>query len=192
MSDPVEDMLCAHAREFLEKLGAAVGIANLTEIAILAAITTNRDALAEFERTEPKKRKEYKHTTKLVIDTFEAGGFDPNQVLSDLPKLVRELKERAAKNQRMFDLVRYMRGSLHEEGLLSDQEYSDICEWGADAARRLETYDVMRKRAGEAEEFRQKLSALLSCSSPDGSAELGIVEELQKFSAESRAGTPKE
>lgn len=56
-------------------------------------------------------------------------------------------------NARLFDLVRYMRQSLHAEELVSDEEYSWLC-YGSSLAkgdespspRRLEAYDELRRR----------------------------------------------
>lgn len=61
-------------------------------------------------------------------------------------------------NARLFDLVRYMRQSLHAEELISDEEYSWLC-YGAELAkgegspspRRLESYDELRRRVAELE-----------------------------------------
>ena len=43
--------------------------------------------------------------------------------------------------QRLYDLVRYCRGELHEEGLITDREYAEMASWGSASARRLEDYD---------------------------------------------------
>lgn len=47
---------------------------------------------------------------------------------------------------RLFDLVYHQRHALHDEGLISDEEYAALVEHGAGAARRLEAYDDMQAR----------------------------------------------
>jgi hypothetical protein len=49
--------------------------------------------------------------------------------------------------QRLYDLVRYCRHYLHDEGLLTNAEYGAIVATGADSARRLEAYDAIQRRA---------------------------------------------
>lgn len=47
--------------------------------------------------------------------------------------------------ERLRDLVRYARCHLHEEDLISDQEYAALCvDSGPERVARLETYDAMR------------------------------------------------
>lgn len=55
-------------------------------------------------------------------------------------------------NVRLFDLVRYMRAPLHEDGLITDEEYFWLCggcemanspKGGSPSPRRLEDYDVL-------------------------------------------------
>lgn len=46
--------------------------------------------------------------------------------------------------QRLFDLVRHQRAELHDEGLITDEEYAMLAsEQGA--VERLETYDELVK-----------------------------------------------
>ncbi len=54
-------------------------------------------------------------------------------------------------NVRLFDLVRYCRSYLHEEGLITDEEYEFLLSGsplnsggGSPSPRRLEDYDKMR------------------------------------------------
>lgn len=49
-------------------------------------------------------------------------------------------------NQRMWDLVRYMRSELHTANLITDVEYALLAEDHA-AVKRLEDYDALRKAA---------------------------------------------
>ena len=46
--------------------------------------------------------------------------------------------------ERLLDLVRYMRAELHDEGLITDEEYATLASVGAGSARRLEGYDALR------------------------------------------------
>lgn len=55
---------------------------------------------------------------------------------------------------RLLDLVRQMRAPLHEDGLITDQEYADLAAVGSISARRLETYDDMRVKLALADALR--------------------------------------
>jgi hypothetical protein len=46
-----------------------------------------------------------------------------------------------ASNQRMWDLIRYERMDLHQQGLISDEEYAELAKDNA-AVKRLEDYDA--------------------------------------------------
>lgn len=46
-------------------------------------------------------------------------------------------------NERLRDLIRYCRHDLHEEGLITNDEFVALVEVGAESARRLESYDAM-------------------------------------------------
>ena len=52
--------------------------------------------------------------------------------------------------QRTYDLVRYARGYLLDEGLITLSEYGALVATGSKSARRLESYDELRKKLGEA------------------------------------------
>jgi hypothetical protein len=62
---------------------------------------------------------------------------------------------------RMFDLVRYCRATLHEDGLITDKEYAWLCvapmatspSGGSPSARRLEDYDQLQARIKRLEEL---------------------------------------
>jgi hypothetical protein len=65
-------------------------------------------------------------------------------------------------NVRLFDLVRYCRAGLHEEGLIDDKEYAWLCaeasinkspSGGSPSARRLEDYDQLKDRIKRLEAF---------------------------------------
>jgi hypothetical protein len=62
-------------------------------------------------------------------------------------------------NQRMFDLVRYMRSELHTAGLITDDEYAELAQEHS-AVKRLEDYDVAVARIVLTHE--QKLNAAIS------------------------------
>lgn len=85
-------------------------------------------------------------------------------VVGDLMRLGKENEALRAQRQRLFDLVRYQRAELHQAGLLSDDEYAEICESGATgtdagSVARLETYDELRR---EVEAWR------LTCKGKEG------------------------
>lgn len=58
---------------------------------------------------------------------------------------------------RLVDLVRYSRHRLHEEGLISDDEYAELVAIGSKSARRLEGYDVL---IAERNALRDELAVL--------------------------------
>ncbi len=69
-------------------------------------------------------------------------------------------------NVRLFDLVRYCRAELHEEGLIDDKEYAWICaeasmnkspSGGSASARRLEDYDELKDRIKRLEKAGDKM-----------------------------------
>lgn len=57
-----------------------------------------------------------------------------------------------AVNTRLFDLVRYMRSHLYREKLISDEDYTWLCDEeskngpGSPSPRRLEDYDAIREK----------------------------------------------
>lgn len=68
----------------------------------------------------------------------------------------------AIENQRLLDLVRYCRATLHEDGLITDQEYADLVCEGSDSARRLEDYDDVKQERDKAVDLFAKYKAALS------------------------------
>lgn len=62
---------------------------------------------------------------------------------------VQSLREQIV---RLRDLVRYCRHHLHEENLITDEEFSDLLTNTPDSVERLESYDRIRKRYEEREE----------------------------------------
>jgi len=66
-------------------------------------------------------------------------------------------------NVRLFDLVRYARIMLHEDDLITDDEYAWLCAApmaqgpGSPSPRRLEDYDELRQRE------RRLVEALAVC-----------------------------
>ena len=54
-------------------------------------------------------------------------------------------------NKRLFDLVRLMRMELHEEGLITDEEYADLLndDRSKESIKRLESYDEMKAGRNE-------------------------------------------
>lgn len=62
----------------------------------------------------------------------------------DVVVLMRDLKD----PQRLWDLVRYSRGTLHNEGLVTDDEYAELAKDHA-AVARLEADDADRLKEEE-------------------------------------------
>lgn len=54
---------------------------------------------------------------------------------------------RIRNGERLLDLVRYKRHALHEDNLITDEEYAELCSVGPGSARRLENYDVITARS---------------------------------------------
>jgi len=70
-------------------------------------------------------------------------------------------------NTRLFDLVRFCRAGLHEEGLIDDKEYAWLCaeasmnkspSGGSASARRLEDYDELKDRIKQLEQALESIT----------------------------------
>ncbi len=74
------------------------------------------------------------------------------------------MKAKDAEIERLRDLVRYKRAELHDDGLITDQEYGDLAKVGSESARRLEGYDDLRATikslTAELEEVRARLAII--------------------------------
>jgi len=62
-----------------------------------------------------------------------------------------EAKTLPKDQQRLYDLVRFARGYLHDSELITNEEYGALAETGASSARRLEGYDEIRAKLLAAE-----------------------------------------
>lgn len=69
-------------------------------------------------------------------------------------------------NQRLWDLVRYSRGPLHDAGLLTNEEYALLAA-DHDAVARLEDYDKVRRECDEARKMLHECF-VLSGADTDG------------------------
>lgn len=69
--------------------------------------------------------------------------------------LTAELTALRASNERLHDLVRYKRSELHEDGLISDEEYAELLTKQPGAVKRLEGYDaaIAKLKASHADEI---------------------------------------
>lgn len=85
---------------------------------------------------------------------------------------------------RLFDLVRYCRGELHEAGLITDQEYADLVTAGSESARRLENYDELRAKIAELEKDKARLDWLIKQGPPSEDDEFGLSEEVWNVATE--------
>lgn len=80
---------------------------------------------------------------------------------ADNERLTRE--QPISSHLRQFDLVRQMRGELHRQNLITDEEYVWLCrhnptrEAGSPSPRRLEDYDELRAKLAEAEKDKERL-----------------------------------
>ena len=93
---------------------------------------------------------------------------DPNttlplvQAYKEIDQLKAELAKAQASEDRLFDLVRYQRAELHQEGLVSDEEYASLCTGGsigngAWPVRRLEGYDSIKADLAKAQELLREV-----------------------------------
>ena len=91
-------------------------------------------------------------------------------------------------NKRLFDLVRYSRAELHEQDLITDEEYSWLladCELnkggGSPSPRRLEDYDSIKLREKQMiEDFKSVLFAIESDENQIGILTSGVVKGFKK------------
>ena len=65
-----------------------------------------------------------------------------------MEELCDEVERLQKENERLRDLVRYCRGDLHHEGLITDQEYAALLS-DSEAVSRLEGYDATKQQARE-------------------------------------------
>lgn len=110
--------------------------------------------------------------------TPETGEGSPSLANFTIQKLERELNEAREQiascaintNVRLFDLVRQMRAELHEDDLITDEEYFWLCggcematspEGGSPSPRRLEDYDVLSEKLEAMREAIKEAHALM-------------------------------
>lgn len=65
-------------------------------------------------------------------------------------------------NQRILDLLRQLRGELHEQRLITDDEYAYLAGLGSQSARRLESYDDVSAKLKEALASRERLTLAIN------------------------------
>lgn len=118
---------------------------------------------------------------KAIRDALSGGMAHSRKSLEEsLPRLEADLKlcrldhqgaVHINSNVRMFDLVRSARSELHEEGLITDSEYSWLCaeaelatspECGSPSPRRLEDYDDLRTKLDASHADADRLAECLS------------------------------
>lgn len=87
-------------------------------------------------------------------------------------------RETLLSETRLYDLVRYARHYLHDDGLITDEEFADLVGTGSESARRLEGYDALRKRVEEAELARDAAESRKSQAFQD------LRERAEKAEAE--------
>lgn len=64
---------------------------------------------------------------------------------NSIDTLLDALDTKSAENERLRDLVRYERHALHEEGLITDEEFAELLQTEG-AVERLASYDTLRKQ----------------------------------------------
>lgn len=78
---------------------------------------------------------------------------DLHHHIDALCQTVRVLR---AERVRLLDLVRYCRHQLHDEKLITDEEFAALVEVGPESARRLESYDAMREQLAQVTQERDE------------------------------------
>ena len=88
-------------------------------------------------------------------------------------------------HKRLFDLVRYSRGSLHEEGLITDEEYAWLCSEaplakgrGSPSPRRLEDYDELIAKSRRMEKALEEIRDLVPGESDDPERDMVLMQDL--------------
>lgn len=149
-------------------------------IVAMSASVTMSDSSEGDAMSEGVKR--YPNLDGLVYGTYS---FNRGKVSDELA----EAERTAVRLERMSDLVRYKRAELHNDGLISDEEYAEIVQDHA-AVARLEGYDAIkgelegaRKRIAELEEFIKRL-ADADVYAFDGTRDTGMVLIPSRFQAE--------
>ena len=65
-------------------------------------------------------------------------------------------------NQRLFDIVRYMRAEIHNAELITDDEYAELAMEHS-AVDRLEDYDELRARLNKLEAAAREFVRKVEC-----------------------------
>lgn len=87
------------------------------------------------------------------------GMFVPHETEAECVRELRDSLSAAERRaERLADLVAHCRQTLHEENLISDEEYAALA--GTGAARRLESYDEVRERLALAERRAEEAEKL--------------------------------
>lgn len=92
-----------------------------------------------------------------------------------------------ATNQRLADLVRYERHTLHETGLISDEEYAEILQ-NPGAVDRLEGYDAAQREIGK---LHSECARLIAERDAEYAAVNKLGEQIQRLTAERDAALAK-
>lgn len=92
---------------------------------------------------------------------------------------------KAFPDARLIDLVRYCRAVLHEDGLITDEEYAELVKVGSESARRLETYDELRNKIDLMEKLIKNVQPAtngigIQCYQTDGKNWFDLRQEILK------------
>jgi hypothetical protein len=94
------------------------------------------------------------------------------------------MSELHAEVERLFDLVRYVRGELHQADLITDEEYAELAKYQG-SVKRLETYDSITK---ERDQLRAELALWGIEVLPDGSTQT----DMKRYHKYYRASATKQ
>lgn len=115
------------------------------------------------------KRHEGRGSALHLCNSDDEGAFKvyrhPEAELDRLKSINRELvgamSSLKAEKERLWDLARYQRGELLNEGLITKSEYADLAK-DHPTVKRLETYDAMRAEIERLRKSEQELRAALN------------------------------
>lgn len=114
-----------------------------------------------------KAMKEASEALKGVTKAADISHADPRFVNfimqcnpANVSALIAERDQLVAANERLSDLARYCRHQLHDERLITDDEFASIVAQGPESARRLEGYDSLRAEVERQAQEIERLQAI--------------------------------
>lgn len=94
---------------------------------------------------------------------------------------VGEVSETLPNNQRLLDLVRFCRHQLHDEKLITNEEFAALVSVGAQAARRLEDYDAVNAERDSLRAVVVELEAVIEDMRSENRLHGHMTDALAKY-----------